>query len=212
MSSFLVGIAGGTASGKTTLTRMLAELGGSERVAVLELDRYYRSRSNLSPSERATVNYDHPDALEFDLLLEHLQSLKAGQSIVAPTYDFATHCRDLLKASRIDPKPVMIVEGILIFAAPNLRELFDLRIFVDAPEQVRFARRLERDTKVRGRSIESVYQQWNTTVQPMHAEFCEPGRTYADRIVDGQTNLAHTAQSLWSTVSERAQRRGIRSV
>ncbi len=209
MVSFLVGIAGGTASGKTTLARMVSERGGPERVAILELDRYYHSRSELLPTERATVNYDHPDALELDLLAQHLLTLKAGQSIVAPAYDFVTHCRDPHKASRIDPKPVIIVEGILIFVAPALREIFDRKIFVDAPEEVRFARRLERDTRQRGRMTDGVRQQWQSTVQPMHREFCEPGRAYADRIIDGQNSFEGVADSLWSEVWSAASTRAV---
>jgi uridine kinase len=207
LETVILGIAGGTASGKTTLAQTLADRGGSEQIVVLELDRYYLSQSNLSPTDRESVNYDHPDTLEFELLVQHLKSLKAGNSIMAPIYDFTTHCRDPLKFSHIHPRPLIIVEGILTFAYSELLNLFDFKIFVDTPKEVRFSRRLERDTRLRGRSIVSVNKQWNTTVQPMHLKFCEPGKVYADRVIDGQSNFETLAEELlidlWSALRRK---------
>lgn len=208
-STFIIGIAGGTASGKTTLANNLLTIGGSEKVAVVGLDRYYRTQDGIPPDQRALVNYDHPDALEYELLITHLNSIQHGDSIEAPVYDFATHCRDPHHTTHVDAKECIVIEGILAFAHPELVKLFDLKVFVDTPESIRFTRRFERDTRERGRTPESVHAQWQTTVQPMHLEFCEPSRAVADLIINGHTDLASTAQSLWSTVSERARGRGI---
>ncbi|MFO0417271.1 MAG: uridine kinase [Pseudomonadota bacterium] len=205
MKPFLVGIAGGTASGKTTLAAKLLEVGGQEDVVIIELDRYYRSQEHLTLEQRALSNYDHPDALEFNLLIDHLNQLCAGSSIDAPHYDFPTHSRDHAITKHIKPLPVIIVEGILVFAEPKLRQLFDLKIFVDTPEEIRFDRRLARDTKERGRSVESVQEQWRATVQPMHLEFCEPGRAFADVIVSEGSDLIDVTATLWSDISERAR-------
>jgi uridine kinase len=205
MKPFIVGIAGGTASGKTTIARQLVHVGGSERVVVIELDRYYRSQEHLPPEQRATLNYDHPAALEFNLLIAHVQQLRRGNVIDAPLYDFTTHCRDPLRTTRIDPKPIIIVEGVLVFANAELCTLLNLKIFIDTPEEVRRQRRVERDARERGRSVESTNAQWNESVQPMHQEFCEPSKAVADIVIDGRDNLQKTGESLWSIVWNRAQ-------
>jgi len=201
----IVGIAGGTASGKTTIAQQLAHAGGTERVVVVGLDRYYRSQDHLTHDQRAALNYDHPSALEFDLLITHLKQLQGGDAVGIPLYDFATLCRDPLHTTRITSKPIVIVEGILVLANTELCSLFDLKIFVATPDAVRRQRRIERDTRERGRSIESVVAQWDETVQPMHKEFCEPSKAAADIVIDGQDNLRVVGESLWTTVWNRAQ-------
>jgi len=183
---------------------MLLEIGGSDRVVVLELDRYYRSQDLFTAEQRARLNYDHPDALEFELLVTQLTELRNGKAIDAPVYDFATHCRDPLRTTRIEPKHIIIVEGILVFANSELREIFDFKIFVDTPKDIRLARRIERDTRERGRSIESVNAQWQATVQPMHEAFCEPSRVYADVVVAGRDGVSAQVQSIWSDICKMA--------
>jgi uridine kinase len=211
-SPFIIGMAGGTASGKTTLASKLALLCGSDKVAVIGLDWYYRSQDHLTLAERTLLNYDHPDSLEYELLITHLHSLQLGRSIEAPNYDYALHSR-ASHTTRIDTeqrrKEFIVIEVILTFANAELVKLLDLKVFVDTPEPVRFTRRLERDTRERGRSPESVHIQWQTSVQPMHREFCEPSRALADVIVDGQGDLAHTAHSLWDAVLERSRTRSV---
>jgi uridine kinase len=207
MRPFIVGIAGGTASGKTTIAQQIAQAGGSDRVVVVALDRYYRSQAHIRPEQRTAINYDHPDALEFELLISHLKQLQSGIAIDAPLYDFASHSRDPHHTTRIEPKPVIVVEGILVLANTELCTLLDLKVFVATPDRIRLARRTERDTEQRGRSIESVNSQWNDSVQPMHQVFCEPSRALADIVVDGCDNPETTGNSLWITVWQRAQRR-----
>jgi len=180
----VVGVAGGTGSGKTTVvTEILKGLDTSD-VLVLQHDSYYRDRSHLSPEERVDINYDHPDALETSLLVEHLKQLLAGQPIEVPIYDFATHTRKS-ECQRARPCKVIMVEGILILADPELRRLFDIKIFVDADADLRFIRRMERDIAERARTRESVVKQYTETVRPMHLEFVEPSKRYADVIVPG---------------------------
>jgi uridine kinase len=182
MRSVIIGVAGGTGSGKTTVVRALVEKLGSSDVAVIQHDSYYRDRSHLPPTERESINYDHPDALESSLLVTHLNQLSQGYPIKVPMYDFATHTRKP-ETKRIEPRQVIIVEGILIFADPPLRDLMDIRIFVDTDDDVRFIRRLERDITERNRTVWSVIQQYLDTVKPMHLEFVEPSKRYADLII-----------------------------
>lgn len=180
-SPFLLGVAGGTGSGKTTFTRnVLDALGG--RVAVIQHDWYYRDRSHLSSEERAHINYDHPGALETGLLIRHLKSLKRWRTVTAPLYNFVTHTR-MAAGERIKPTPVVIVEGILIFVDERLRELFDLKIYVQTEGDLRLLRRLQRDMSERGRSFESAVGQYLETVRPMHEMFVEPSKQHADIIV-----------------------------
>lgn len=178
----MVGVAGGSGSGKTTVVRRIVESLGSERVTVLEHDRYYRDRNDLRFEERAALNYDHPDSLETDLLVRHLQRLRAGQSIEAPVYDFARYVREPVTET-VTPRTAIIVEGILIFTDAALRQLMDVKVFVDTDDDTRFIRRLQRDTAERGRSVESVIDQYLGSVKPMHLEFVEPSKRYADIII-----------------------------
>ena len=178
----IIGVAGGTGSGKTTVAFAILEKVGWNRIALIQHDSYYYDASNLPLEERARLNFDHPDALETPLLVEHLKALRSGQPVQIPTYNFRTHTR-LAETRTVDPEPVILVEGILIFAERTLRELFDVKIFVDADSDIRFIRRLERDLKERGRALDSVVEQYVTTVRPMHLEFVEPSKRYADVII-----------------------------
>lgn len=178
----VIAIAGGSGSGKTTVANVILEKVGAHRIAYLPHDAYYRDLSNLPPLQRAQVNFDHPESLETELLIEHIQTLKSWRPIELPVYDFTHHSRTE-KTIRVNPQRVIIVEGILIFAEPRLRELFDVKIFVDTDPDLRFIRRLERDIAERGRSMETVVKQYLTTVRPMHLEFVEPSKRYADIII-----------------------------
>ena len=178
----IIGIAGGTGAGKTTIARKLWEPLAAGSVALIEHDAYYRDRPDLSFEERAQVNFDHPESLDNDLLYADLQRIKAGQPIDKPVYDFLTH-RRRAETVRIEPHPVVIVEGILIFVEKRLREIMDIKIFVDTPPDVRVLRRVKRDINERGRDFDSVRRQYYRTVRPMHLEFVEPTKLYADLII-----------------------------
>ncbi len=178
----VIGIAGGTGSGKTTVAEVILERVGEEHIAYLPHDAYYKDNSHLPPAERAKINYDHPDSLETTLLIEHLKRLRAGHAIQRPVYDFTTHSRTA-ETVTVEPRPIIMVEGILIFAEPDLRPLFDVKIFVDTDADIRFIRRLVRDIEERGRTMESVVAQYLSTVRPMHLEFVEPSKRYADIII-----------------------------
>ncbi len=178
----IIGVAGGTGSGKTTVVREIVRTLGDSDVLVIQHDAYYRDRSHLPPAERDKINYDHPDALETPLLVEHLQALQAGRAVELPLYDFATHTRRPERV-RVEPKPVIIVEGILVLAEPALRQMFDIKVFVDTDADIRFIRRLERDISERARTRASVVKQYLETVRPMHLEFVEPSKRYADIII-----------------------------
>ena len=179
---YVIGVAGGTGSGKTTVSRRIQEAVNVEHIAYMQHDNYYRDQSHLSREERARTNYDHPDSLETELMVQHIAALKAGQSIEMPIYDFTQDNRSA-ETQRVDPAPVILVEGILIFVEKELRDLMDVRIFVDTDADVRFIRRLRRDIVERGRTLDSVVQQYMGTVRPMHLEFVEPSKRYADIIV-----------------------------
>jgi len=180
--SLVIGIAGGTGSGKTTVANVILDRVGKNHIAYLPHDAYYRELDELPPDQKAAVNFDHPDSLETELMIEHINKLKDGQFIELPIYDFSTHSRTG-KTIRVDPQRVIIVEGILIFAIPELRQLFDVKIFVDTNADVRFIRRLQRDITERGRTTEMVIHQYLTTVRPMHLEFAEPSKRYANIII-----------------------------
>jgi len=182
MRPITIGVAGGTGSGKTTVALKILERVGFDQVAYVPHDAYYRDASDLPPAERAQLNFDHPDSLDNDLMIEHLNLLKAGQAVEIPVYDFKTHSR-LSETRRIEPQPVILVEGILIFADKRLRDLMDMKIYVDTDADLRFIRRLERDIEERGRSAQSVINQYLRTVRPMHLEFVEPSKRYADVII-----------------------------
>ena len=178
----IIGIAGGSGSGKTTLAHLILERIGHSRIALLPHDAYYKDLNNLPRNERETVNFDHPNSLDTELLIEHVRKLKKSEAIELPVYDFKTHSRTTI-TQRIEPRPVVMVEGILIFAEPVLRGLLEVKIFVDTDADIRFIRRLQRDISERGRSTESVIRQYLATVRPMHLEFVEPSKRYADVIV-----------------------------
>lgn len=185
----VIGIAGGSGSGKTTVAQEILNRVGPARIACLPHDAYYRDLSGLPPAQRAEVNFDHPNALETELLIQHILQLKQYQPIELPVYDFSVHTRTA-QTVLIKPQRVIMVEGILIFAEPELRKLFDIRIFVDTDSDLRFIRRLQRDLSERGRTTESVIHQYLKTVRPMHLEFVEPSKRYADIIIpEGGFNL-----------------------
>ena len=178
----IVGVAGGTASGKTTVSEAILSRVGHDCVAFIPHDAYYCDLSHLSPDERRRVNFDHPNSLESDLLAAHLDALCRGGTVEVPVYDFAVHTR-CVERRRVEPKPVILVEGILIFVEKELRDRFDIKVYVDADADLRFIRRLQRDIAERGRTMESVIEQYLSTVRLMHLEFVEPSKRYADVII-----------------------------
>jgi uridine kinase len=182
ITPLVIGIAGGSGSGKTTLAFLVRDRVGAERIAYLPHDSYYKDLSSLPPNQRMTINFDHPDSLDTSLLIQHIEQLKRHEPVELPIYDFKTHSRTA-RTERIEPKPVIMVEGILIFADAALRKLLDVKIFVDTDSDIRFIRRLERDIAERGRTTEMVVRQYLSTVRPMHMEFVEPSKRYADVIV-----------------------------
>ena len=184
----VIGIAGGTGSGKTTLMKRLVERFG-DVVSVVSHDNYYRCMDHLTMEERSKVNYDEPQSLETELMVRHLEQLRNGQAVDCPVYDFTIHNRSD-ETVRIEPRKVIIVEGILIFQDPQLRELMDIRIYVDADADIRLCRRIKRDVNKRGRSLESVIEQYQTTVKPMHEKYVEPSKKYANIVVpEGGKNV-----------------------
>jgi uridine kinase len=188
-TSLVIGIAGGTGSGKTTIADYILETVGPEKIAFLPHDAYYHELHHLSQEERSKVNFDHPSSLETELLIEHIHQLKEGQAIELPHYDFKTHTRTK-ETTLVEPQQILIVEGILIFAEPELRKLFDLKIYVDTDADIRFIRRLRRDMEERGRTTDNVIDQYLGTVRPMHLEFVEPSKRYANVIIpEGGYNL-----------------------
>jgi len=185
----VIGVAGGTGSGKTTVAQESVKRVGPDRLTYIQHDSYYRDWGDLPRAERDRVNFDHPDSLETELLIEHLRQLRQGRAIDLPVYDFRTHSRTPDTRS-IAPKPVILLEGILLFADKALRDLIDVKIFVDTDPDIRFIRRLRRDIAERGRTMESVVEQYLATVRPMHLEFVEPSKRYADLIIpEGGFNI-----------------------
>lgn len=182
METILIGIAGGTGSGKTTLANRLVEQFGSKEVSILRHDNYYKRHDNMSFEERAGLNYDHPDAFDTGLLCSHIKELKAGRPIDMPVYDYKIHNRSD-KTIKVYPAPVIVLEGILLFVEPELCELMDIKVFVDTDADVRILRRIVRDVKERGRSLESVIEQYLATVKPMHEQFVIPSKRRADIII-----------------------------
>jgi uridine kinase len=186
----IIGICGGTGSGKTTVANRILESVRANEVVFIQQDSYYRNLADLPLDDyRNVANFDHPDALDNDLLVNHVRRLRAGEPIDLPLYDFKTHSR-LTKTRTVAPKPIVIVEGILIFAEPRLLEQMDIKVFVDTPDDIRFIRRLRRDIAERGRTAESVIEQYLATVRPMHMQFVEPSKRHADVIIpEGGHNL-----------------------
>jgi uridine kinase len=178
----VIGIAGGSGSGKTTVANVILARVGANHIAYLAHDAYYKNLDNLPLAQRTIINFDHPNSLDTDLLIQHVRELRKWMPIEQPIYDFKTHSRTT-ETRRIDPQPVILVEGILIFAEAELRQLFDVKIFVDTDADIRFIRRLQRDIEERGRTTQSVIHQYTATVRPMHLEFVEPSKRYADVII-----------------------------
>lgn len=182
MRSLIIGVAGGTGSGKTTVANRILERVGTEHIAYIPHDAYYRDLSHLSYEQRQLVNFDHPNSLETELMVEHLLQLRAGHAVEIPVYDFTRHTRTQ-ETRHVEPARIILVEGILIFAEPELRRIFDVKLFVDTDADIRLIRRLQRDVEERGRTVQSVIEQYLHTVRPMHLEFVEPSKRYADVII-----------------------------
>ena len=178
---FLIGVAGGTCSGKTTLSEQLAVLAGGQHLALIKLDSYYRENHHLPLREREAINYDHPDAFDWDLLNDHIAALSAGATVPVPVYDFPNHDRGH-EVRLVQPASIVVLEGILVLWEPRLRERFDLRVYVDTDADLRLIRRLRRDVAERGRTTDSIIEQYLATVRPAHDQFIEPSKRYADVI------------------------------
>ena len=188
MKPFVVGVAGGTGSGKTTVARKIVEAGAGD-VSILEFDAYYRDRPDLTYDERCALNFDHPESLETSLMLQHIRALKCGELVEAPTYDFKTHRRGEI-TRRVEVCPILVVEGIVLFVDKEVRDECDLKLFVDTDADIRVLRRVRRDMENRGRSFESVRQQYYDSVRPMHLQFVEPSKRWADVIIpEGGKNM-----------------------
>ena len=178
---FLIGVAGGTCSGKTTVSERLAELTGDEHLALIKLDSYYVTRDHQPIAERALANYDHPDAFDWELLNDHLAALAAGASVPVPVYDYVHHTRSG-DVKMVQPARIVVVEGILVLYEPRLRDRFDLKVYIDTDADLRFIRRLQRDVVERGRTPDNIIEQYLTTVRPAHEQFIEPSKRHADVI------------------------------
>ena len=182
MKPLIIGIAGGSGSGKSTVARRIADALSASRVAFLDMDAYYRDHGHLSPHDRRHVNWDHPEAFDLDLLAEHLETLSAGRGVDKPVYDFVRHAR-APQSVRIEPADVIVIDGILLLVDPRVRAACDVRVYVDTDADIRLVRRIRRDMAVRGRPLEEILDQYLTTVQPMHLQFVEPSKRYADLVV-----------------------------
>lgn len=205
-STFIIGIAGGTAAGKTTLARSIINKMGSGLVSYIEYDWYYKDLSHLSFEDRLTTNFDHPDSLDTNYLIKQLKQILTGKKIAAPQYDFKSYTR-VPKAQEIEPRAILIVDGILAFFNPQLRELYDLKVFVDTQVDKRFSRRLKRDVKERGYSVTDIVHRYENTVKPMHDQFVEPCRKFADLIIPGSISKDRAAETVIYEVSVRVRRR-----
>ena len=195
----IVGIGGGTGAGKTTLARGIAERVGAGRAVIIFQDSYYLDRSDMPLSERRKVNFDHPDAFDMELLISQMEQLKSGQPIEQPVYDYRVHTRSP-ETRTIEPTDFVVLEGILVLHPPRLRRLMDLRVYVDAPDDVRFIRRLQRDMRERDRTVDEVIEQYYDTVKPMYMKFVEPTRVHADMIVSGEGDQDRGIESLVSVM------------
>ena len=198
----IIGICGGTGSGKTTIARKIVEAVGARNVVLVEQDSYYRNFADMPLDERKQANFDHPDSLDSDMLVNHILRLKQGREIEMPLYDFKTHTRSD-KIETIKPRPVVIVEGILIFAEPRVLDLLDVRVFVDTPDDIRLLRRLKRDHDERGRTYERTMDQYQRTIRPMHFEFVEPSKRHADIIIPEGGQIGVSVEFLCGMVRER---------
>jgi len=198
----IIGICGGTGSGKTTLARKITESVGRDNVILVEQDSYYRNLADMPLDERHQANFDHLDAFDNVMLVNHIKRLRQGQSIEMPIYDYKNHVRSS-DIEPLEPKPVVILEGILIFAEPRISELLDVKVFVDTPDDIRFIRRLQRDITERGRTVESVIAQYFATVRPMHFEFVEPSKRAADLIIPEGGNPEIGVEFLCGLIREK---------
>jgi uridine kinase len=203
----IIGICGGTGSGKTTIARAIVEAIGADKVVLVEQDSYYRNMSDMPLDERRKANFDHPDSIDSDLLVNHLKRLKGGESIEMPIYDFKSHTRGS-KSEHINPSSVIIVEGILIFAESRVLELLDVRVFVDTPDDIRLCRRLKRDIAERGRKFEQAIEQYEKTVRPMHQQFVEPSKRHADLIIPEGGHTQVGIDVLCGIVREKLRQEG----
>jgi uridine kinase len=199
-----IGICGGTGSGKTTIARAIVDTVGGERVVLVEQDSYYRNLADMPLDERHQANFDHPDSIDSDMLVNHLIRLKQGLTVEMPLYDFVTHTRSD-RIETIKPRSVVIVEGILIFAEPRVLDLLDVRVFVDTPDDIRLMRRLRRDINERGRTFERTLQQYERTIRPMHYEFVEPSKRHADVIIPEGGQMGVSVRFLCSLVREKLE-------
>ncbi len=198
----IIGIAGGTGSGKTTVVNQIVEQLSQEEVGVISQDSYYKDTSHLSYEERVKINFDHPSAIDLSLLIEHLKALKEGKSIRQPIYSFVEHNRTQ-RTVIVEPRKVMIVEGILILTNPNIRKMFDIKIYVHADSDERLVRRLRRDVNERGRDVEEVIKRYQTTLKPMHEQFIEPTKEYADIIIPNNRYNTVAVDIVRSIINER---------
>ncbi len=204
----IIGICGGTGSGKTTIARALVEAVGESNVVLVEQDSYYRNLADMPLDERHQANFDHPDSIDSDMLVNHLVRLKQGLSIEMPLYDFRTHTRSD-EIETIEPRPVVIVEGILIFAEPRVLDLLDVRVFVDTPDDIRLMRRLRRDITERGRTFERTLEQYERTIRPMHFEFVEPSKRHADIIIPEGGQMGVSVDLLCGLVRDKLNKESI---
>jgi len=198
----IIGICGGTGSGKTTIARAIVDAVGEDNVVLVEQDSYYRNLADMPLDERHQANFDHPDSLDSDMLVNHILRLKQGLSVEMPLYDFRTHTRSD-RIEIIEPRPVVIVEGILIFAEPRVLDLLDVRVYVDTPDDIRLMRRLRRDITERGRTFERTLDQYERTIRPMHFEFVEPSKRHADIIIPESGQMGVSVGFLCGLVREK---------
>jgi uridine kinase len=205
LKPLIIGIAGGSGSGKSTVASNVAELLTTSSVAFIDMDAYYKNFASLPLDERRRLNWDHPDAFDYDLLCSHLESLSKRKAIEKPEYDFVTHLRSA-EHTRVEPADVIVIDGILLFVDERVRELCDVKVFVDADADIRLIRRIERDTHVRGRPLDEIIEQYLSTVQPMHLQFVEPSKRYADVIVPRGGHNAIAIEMIVAKIQRRLQR------
>jgi uridine kinase len=205
LKPLIIGIAGGSGSGKSTVARNVAEALTTPSVAFIDMDAYYKNFTSLPLDERRKVNWDHPDAFDYDLLCSHLEALSKRKAIDKPEYDFVTHLRRE-ERTRVEPADVIVIDGILLFVDDRVRDLCDVKVFVDADADIRLIRRIERDTHVRGRPLDEIIEQYLSTVQPMHLEFVEPSKRYADVIVPRGGHNAIAIEMIVAKIQRRLQR------